>query len=311
MNFANLRLFLTVAESETMSEAAKRLGTSQQNVSNHISRLEDELGAELFVRSPVLKLTYAGSCAKERAVQILQMEQDMRRQLEEIGAGQTQRLRIGTSTTRGRMLLANLLVLFHETHPETELDVQLSPREELIQKLSEGKLDLVAGVKPEDAPASFSYETIEHTRLCLLLPKDMLPQDVSPDEVIDSPEKAKKLADLKYLVHSAGSPLRMLTDRYFSKNGLEPRVMLEINSLDLLNFFATQGMGVAVSFENYARRILADENLAEQVCLLPIDDPALESEFVIARNEKFFLGRAAADFIALARRLKEKINLLG
>ena len=60
MNFRNLEYFLAAAEEKNITRAAKKLYISQQSLSEHIAKLEDELGVPLFERTPNLKLTYAG-----------------------------------------------------------------------------------------------------------------------------------------------------------------------------------------------------------------------------------------------------------
>lgn len=51
LDLAAVRAFVTVAEDRSFSEAAARLGLSQQAVSKRIARLEADLGAALFHRS--------------------------------------------------------------------------------------------------------------------------------------------------------------------------------------------------------------------------------------------------------------------
>ena len=52
----NLRTFITVAELESLTEAAKKLYVSQPAVSQSIKKLEDELGVRLFIRNKRSKL---------------------------------------------------------------------------------------------------------------------------------------------------------------------------------------------------------------------------------------------------------------
>ena len=52
MNFRNLHYFLMVAEEKNITHAAQRLYISQQSLSGHIAKLEEELGVPLFERGP-------------------------------------------------------------------------------------------------------------------------------------------------------------------------------------------------------------------------------------------------------------------
>lgn len=61
MDDRTLSIFLTVADSQSMSEAARRAYLTQSAISKRIAALEDELGSALFFRTPTgLTLTPAG-----------------------------------------------------------------------------------------------------------------------------------------------------------------------------------------------------------------------------------------------------------
>lgn len=51
MNMEHLRAFLCLAERGNFSDAARDMGMSQPSLSKKIRRLEDVLGADLFMRT--------------------------------------------------------------------------------------------------------------------------------------------------------------------------------------------------------------------------------------------------------------------
>lgn len=55
-----IRTFLTVVEEGSFTKAARKLGVSQPSVSSQIAALEQNLGFELFQRTPFLALTPTG-----------------------------------------------------------------------------------------------------------------------------------------------------------------------------------------------------------------------------------------------------------
>ena len=62
VNFRSFRYFLTVCEMGTINAAARKLYISQQSLSQHIRKMEEELGCQLFNRDNPLGLTEAGRC---------------------------------------------------------------------------------------------------------------------------------------------------------------------------------------------------------------------------------------------------------
>lgn len=72
MDADKLRIFLTVARCGSISEAARRLYVSHSTVSRAVAALEEELGAELFVRSNrSCTLTPAGTVLRGEAEKLL------------------------------------------------------------------------------------------------------------------------------------------------------------------------------------------------------------------------------------------------
>ena len=60
MDVNSLIYFIEASKDLNFTQTAKRLFISQQNLSNHIARLEEYYSVKLFERKPRLALTYAG-----------------------------------------------------------------------------------------------------------------------------------------------------------------------------------------------------------------------------------------------------------
>ncbi|MNJ96714.1 HTH-type transcriptional regulator GltC [compost metagenome] len=82
MEIFELRYFLAVAQIENVNRAAEAIHVSAGSLSKAISRLEDELQTPLFFRTGRgIKLTPEGVLLKNRATQILQLEEDVKLEL--------------------------------------------------------------------------------------------------------------------------------------------------------------------------------------------------------------------------------------
>ena len=87
MNFRSCKYFLTVCEMGTINAAARRLYISQQSLSQHIRKLETEVGAQLFHRDNPLTLTPAGEAVKRAAQTVLDTLDQMQREIAVCQAG--------------------------------------------------------------------------------------------------------------------------------------------------------------------------------------------------------------------------------
>ena len=100
MNLRSLHYFLIAAEEMNFTKAAERLFISQQALSSHIKRLEDEYGVRLFERRPALHLTLEGEEMQFYARQILADEMRMRTVFSDIRESCRGKLKIGISRLR-------------------------------------------------------------------------------------------------------------------------------------------------------------------------------------------------------------------
>lgn len=74
MNLRSLRFFLAVAENNGVQKAAESLHLTQPNISRTLKALEEELNAQLFVRTARgVEITEEGELLRMRAEEILSL----------------------------------------------------------------------------------------------------------------------------------------------------------------------------------------------------------------------------------------------
>ena len=121
MTFQNMEYFLKVAETGSITEAARELNITQQALSSAIARMEAELGCELFDRHSRLQRTYAGTQYKEAVVRMMDIQSQTREMLADISGNVRGQLRIGIAHTRGQALLPLILPDFIKRYPLVNL----------------------------------------------------------------------------------------------------------------------------------------------------------------------------------------------
>jgi DNA-binding transcriptional LysR family regulator len=137
-----LRTFLAVAQTLSFTQAARRLGLRQSTVSQHVRRLEDATGRQLFTRDThSVELTEDGEAMLGFARTILQAHE--RAAAFFTGTRLRGRLRFGASEDFVLTRLPEILESFRRDHPEVDLELTVELSGTLHEQLAAGRLDLV------------------------------------------------------------------------------------------------------------------------------------------------------------------------
>lgn len=121
--------FVAIAESGSISEAARRLHLSKSVVSERLAELERMLGTRLLHRTTrKLSLTEDGTAFLDRAGRILRELEDATADMAERRGTLSGPLRISAPVTFGRMHLGPALYPFLAKHPKLELTLDLDDR---------------------------------------------------------------------------------------------------------------------------------------------------------------------------------------
>ncbi|PLL13338.1 LysR family transcriptional regulator [Tabrizicola sp. TH137] len=143
MDWDDLRIFLAVARSESLSGAGKRLKIDAATVGRRIARLEEAMGARLFAKSPQgYALTEEGTRLlphAERAETAL----DGAREALSGPEGLSGQIRIGAPDGCANYLLPQVLAAICDANPGLEVQIVALPR---VFNLSKREADLAIAV---------------------------------------------------------------------------------------------------------------------------------------------------------------------
>ncbi|MFS3137022.1 LysR family transcriptional regulator [Gluconacetobacter sacchari] len=142
-----IRTFVTVADHASMTNAANKLHLTQGAVSQHVRRLEEQLGQALFERArSCLKLTPLGERLLGKARSLLVLNDEIWDELEEHAI--TGKLRLGVPPDLIGTSIAPVLKSFSEAHPQVELSLVCCASPDLKKSLKKGELDLAVIEEP-------------------------------------------------------------------------------------------------------------------------------------------------------------------
>lgn len=163
MDWDDLRIFLAVARTDSLSGAGKRLKIDPATVGRRIARLEDTIGARLFIKSPQgYALTEAGSRLVPHAERA---EAALEGATEALSGpdGLTGQIRLGAPDGCANYLLPQVLARICDANPGLEVQLVALPR---VFNLSKREADMAVAVsRPETGRLTVQKLTDYHLHL--------------------------------------------------------------------------------------------------------------------------------------------------
>ena len=157
----NLRIFITAAELESLTEAAKKLYVSQPAISQAIRKLEEELNVKLFIRNKRSKLilTDAGKDILALAYKMADLENRLYQRAYEENHLLGGTVRIASVPLGISLILSHVLPIFQKHFPDVEVELLEGSPLEVKNMVLDYKADLGISTSP--------YMGMEHKLLMM------------------------------------------------------------------------------------------------------------------------------------------------
>ena len=256
MEFEQLRGFLETAREKSFTRAAEKLFRTQPAVSLQIKSLETELGQRLFERhGKRVTLTEAGRLLYGRAEQIFAVVDVIKNDMSGLGELRSGRLSIGTSDTNCAYILPPVVEAFRLSYPGVEIRLTDRMSPEVARLVVDGTVDFGIATLP-----------VQDTRLDtepLFRRKDVV--IARPDHPLASRSRLtlSHLSEEPLLALEEGSTSRGLTDRIFLEAAIQPRIAMELGSIEVIKKYVEIGLGIAIVPEVSVRAEIAGGRLSK------------------------------------------------
>ncbi len=169
----DMRIFLSVARSESLSAAGRLLRMDPATVGRRIARLEQSLNAPLFAKSPQgYAMTEAGARLLRHAEEAEQAMQAASEAVAGVTEGLSGQIRIGAPDGCANFLLPQVCAAIADDNPELEVQIVALPR---VVNLSKREADMAIAVSPPTA-GRLSVQKVTDYRLHLAASESYLAQ---------------------------------------------------------------------------------------------------------------------------------------
>jgi len=286
----DLRVFAMVCRSGSLSAAARDLGCTQSAVSQHVKRLERELGLSLLERHPRgVAPTPAGRLLHAAATEGLGRIDQAVRRIEELARAEGGSVRVTTGATTVRHFMAVAVVDFRRRFPRASLEFQTETSSRgCFDALAAGAVDLAwitlrrEGGAVEQRPVVHLPWSLAVTAGDPLAAKPFIePADLQDARLIGLPEN---------------STARTQLGSWLAESGIRPIFDTSVTDWDTAILLAELGLGHAVvpTLPEWTDRSHPD------LRLIPIPAlPPLTAGWAVRRWDAVSpLARAFADTVA-------------
>ena len=276
MELLQLRYFHEVAQTQHMTNSAKRLGVAQPALTQAIRRLEGELDAKLFERvGRNIRLTPCGEALESKAAPLLAAFDEIPQAIAQAKGQERNTVRIDVEAATS--MTVDAIAAFRATVPQAAFVIN--------QANSEARWDVrvrtvaSGGAAKQDARTSQVYRE----RICLAIPKEQAKGGLI---------HLADFTDAPFVCLAGTRGFRGVCDELCLKAGFAPNVVFESDSPDVVRKFIALGLGVGFWPEHSWGALESAD-----VALAPIADERFARDIVVEAAARP-LGQKAAEFHA-------------
>ena len=238
ITFRQLKLFLALADTGSVSRAARECHVTQPTASMQLKAVSDSVGVPIYeVISRRVHLTDAGRDLARTA-----------RSIADDWAAFEQRIDATKGLTRGKLRVAvvstakyfvpRLLGTFCGKYPDIDISLEVSNRDGVVQRLRDNHDDLyIMSMPPTDIDLE---DQVFMPNPLVVIAANSHPLAARRDLELDD------LSKQRFILRERGSGTRMAIDAHFKRLKFKPNLRLELGSNEAIKEAVAGNLGVSV-----------------------------------------------------------------
>jgi DNA-binding transcriptional LysR family regulator len=254
MDMTGLEYFVSCAQHLNFTKAAEACFITQTAMSQHIAKIEKELGFKLFFREHrAVRLTPGGLVFYNEALKMLRQYKESVQRSASAAAGFEGALRLGFTNYIERAFLPDLIGRFHADYPRIEILLNKNDQSKTAEELRAGFND-VSVVFPYDVAddEDVCVQTIDTYKICAVVNTS---HALSKRDSIRIGELEKEPVIIHRASRSPGLHKRVNSD--WAQHNFHPEKVIEANSADAMLFLVEAGFGNAL-MPSYVKQLQND-----------------------------------------------------
>ncbi|WP_408010033.1 LysR family transcriptional regulator [Pseudalkalibacillus sp. A8] len=310
MEMRLLEYALEVYRQKNFTRAASRLHIAQPSLSKQIAKLEQDLGVSLFYRGHgAIEPTPDGVRFVEQAEKILQMRDDLEREMHERKEGVGGDLIIGTTAITGGHVLPPLLQAYNAQYPHVRIHLVEEATEKLKELTARGLIDVsILSLPVEDT--RLTTKTMLTEPLYLALPRTLKPwMSKTLQDFISSPTSLnleyvsiRSLINQPFILLKKGFGFRRTVLELCENSGFQPQVTFETSNIETAQSLVTNGLGVTI-----VPNMVLRQNPERNLLYVKLDSNPTRT-LVFAYNRERYLSIATKTLIMVHEKQEERTH---
>jgi DNA-binding transcriptional LysR family regulator len=267
ITFRQLRLFLALSETGSVSAAARAMHVTQPTASMQLREITDSVGMPLYeVISRRIYLTDAGRQLAKTARTIVDEWEKFTQTVNAMQGLTRGRLRVAVVST-AKYFVPRLLGSFCERYPDIDISLEVLNRDGVVQRLRDNLDDLyVMSMPPTDV--DLCDQTFLANPLVMIAPAG---HPLATRQRLT----LKAISRERLILREQGSGTRLATDRFLDAHNFVPQTLLELGSNEAIKEAVAGHLGVAV----ISRHAIKSDELGRELCLLPVNGLPIRSQW--------------------------------
>lgn len=263
-----LRALVAVAEEGSFTLASRKLFVTQSAVSHSMRTLEEQLGCKLLDRSGKrVAVTSEGEILLRRSRRVLHELDQATRDLDGLRRWGQTNIRVGAPHSLCHFLIPSVLREFRDCFPRCEPSIESGDTTMLLDKLAQGELDLVVGIKPQNHNGE-GYRLMFTDELAFVF-SPLHPWASEKGEMLST------LGDQQFIIYARATETHRLIDNWMEKMAGKTKKPLVLGDMQAIKQMAKLGTGVGIVASWVAANEVADGSL----CAVPIPEPRITREW--------------------------------
>ena len=296
MNLKQLESFSYIIETNSFSEAAKKLFLTQPTISSHISLLEKELSTQLLIRTTKdVTPTDAGKKLYTYAKQMLQIQNTILEEFHVKSEDEKNVITLGASSIPEQYILPEILPKYLKKN-KNEFKIGQGDSFEIINQVVNKEIEIgLVGTQIETSNCIF--EPFYKDKLVVITPVNQKYLQMKEDGF-----HIKDLLKEPIIMREEGSGTRKEIKKFLNHMNINDgslNIIATLNSTEAIKRSVANNMGISIISNLAVQDYIKDK----RVLAFDLAEENIYRNLYIVRNKEMYMSKSSLKFIKFMREI--------